>query len=298
MKELSKMTDLAEFKKQMLPALNELLRLKINHDVSAPTLQAAMRYSVMAGGKRIRPLLMLAVVQTFHADRLPQSLQAAAAIELAHTYSLIHDDLPAMDNDDLRRGQPTNHKKFGEAMAILAGDGLQALAFQWLSNSQFSAGITVELVQQLSSAVGPSNMVAGQVADMEGEKKQLDLTALKALHRQKTGALLKASILMGATVSEVNTQRQQALTNYADHLGLAFQIRDDLLDVTSTAAELGKPVHQDQAANKNTYPALLGLAGTKKALATELVAAKQALTPLVASSDVSLLMAFLTELAV
>ncbi|KRM99524.1 polyprenyl synthetase family protein [Loigolactobacillus rennini] len=292
------MTDLAEFKKQMLPALNELLRLKINHDVSAPTLQAAMRYSVMAGGKRIRPLLMLAVVQTFHADRLPQSLQAAAAIELAHTYSLIHDDLPAMDNDDLRRGQPTNHKKFGEAMAILAGDGLQALAFQWLSNSQFSAGITVELVQQLSSAVGPSNMVAGQVADMEGEKKQLDLTALKALHRQKTGALLKASILMGATVSEVNTQRQQALTNYADHLGLAFQIRDDLLDVTSTAAELGKPVHQDQAANKNTYPALLGLAGTKKALATELVAAKQALTPLVASSDVSLLMAFLTELAV
>ena len=292
------MTDLAEFKKQMLPALNELLRLKINHDVSAPTLQAAMRYSVMAGGKRIRPLLMLAVVQTFHADRLPQSLQAAAAIELAHTYSLIHDDLPAMDNDDLRRGQPTNHKTFGEAMAILAGDGLQALAFQWLSNSQFSAGITVELVQQLSSAVGPSNMVAGQVADMEGEKKQLDLTALKALHRQKTGALLKASILMGATVSEVNTQRQQALTNYADHLGLAFQIRDDLLDVTSTAAELGKPVHQDQAANKNTYPALLGLAGTKKALATELVAAKQALTPLVASSDVSLLMAFLTELAV
>lgn len=292
------MTDLAEFKEQMLPALNELLRLKINHDVSAPTLQAAMRYSVMAGGKRIRPLLMLAVVQTFHADRLPQSLQAAAAIELAHTYSLIHDDLPAMDNDDLRRGQPTNHKKFGEAMAILAGDGLQALAFQWLSNSQFSAGITVELVQQLTSAVGPSNMVAGQVADMEGEKKQLDLTALKALHRQKTGALLKASILMGATVSEVNTQRQQVLTNYADHLGLAFQIRDDLLDVTSTAAELGKPVHQDQAANKNTYPALLGLAGTKKALATELVAAKQALTPLVASSDVSLLMAFLTELAV
>lgn len=292
------MTDLAEFKKQMLPALNELLRLKINHDVSAPTLQTAMRYSVMAGGKRIRPLLMLAVVQTFHADRLPQSLQAAAAIELAHTYSLIHDDLPAMDNDDLRRGQPTNHKKFGEAMAILAGDGLQALAFQWLSNSQFSAGITVKLVQQLTLAVGPSNMVAGQVADMEGEKKQLDLTALKALHRQKTGALLKASILMGATVSEVNTQRQQALTNYADHLGLAFQIRDDLLDVTSTAAELGKPVHQDQAANKNTYPALLGLAGTKKALATELVAAKQALTPLVASSDVSLLMAFLTELAV
>lgn len=292
------MIDLAGFQKQMLPALNELLRLKINHDVSEPTLQAAMRYSVMAGGKRIRPLLMLAVVQTFRADRLPQSLQAAAAIELAHTYSLIHDDLPAMDNDDLRRGQPTNHKKFGEAMAILAGDGLQGLAFQWLSNSQFSAPVTVALVQQLTLAVGPVNMVAGQVADMEGENKQLDLPALKALHRRKTGALLKASILMGATVCEVSAQRQQALTNYANHLGLAFQIRDDLLDVTSTAAELGKPVHQDQAANKNTYPALLGLAGTKKALATELDAAKQALAPLVASSDVSLLMAFLTELAV
>ncbi|MFL2028363.1 polyprenyl synthetase family protein [Loigolactobacillus zhaoyuanensis] len=291
------MIKLAAFRAELVPALDNLLALKLQHDVKQPTLQAAMTYSVMAGGKRLRPMLLLAVLQTFQADLIPQSLPAAAAIELIHTYSLIHDDLPAMDNDDLRRGQATSHKKFGEAMAILAGDGLQPLAFQWLSDCQLADPLKVKLVHLLAVGAGPLNMVAGQAADIQGEQQTLTLTELKALHQRKTGALIQASLLMGATICQLNTQRTAALSDYATHLGLAFQIKDDILDVTSTAAELGKPVHQDQSANKNTYPGLLGLAGAQDALQTELTAARQALDPLVASTDISLLAEFLTELA-
>ncbi|MFD0896226.1 polyprenyl synthetase family protein [Loigolactobacillus binensis] len=291
------MIKFADFRAELTPAVDNLLAMKLRHDVAEPTLQAAMSYSVMAGGKRLRPLLLLAVVQTFRANLIPASLQAAAAIELIHTYSLIHDDLPAMDNDDLRRGQATNHKKFGEAMAILAGDGLQPLAFQWLSDTSFTAAIRVQLIRELANGAGPVNMVAGQVEDMQGEQKTLTLAELKALHRRKTGALLQASLLMGATICALDEKRTAALAAYGAHLGLAFQIRDDILDVTSTAAELGKPVHQDQAASKNTYPSLLGLAGAQTALTTELAAARHALDPLVASTDISLLAEFLTVLA-
>ncbi|MDT3390928.1 polyprenyl synthetase family protein [Loigolactobacillus coryniformis] len=291
------MIKLTDFRTELVPALDSLLSMKLHQDIKEPALQAAMTYSVMAGGKRVRPLLLLAVVQTFQASLIPQSLPAAAAIELIHTYSLIHDDLPAMDNDDLRRGQATNHKKFGEALAILAGDGLQPLAFQWLSDLRFADAVKIKLIRELALGAGPLNMVAGQVADMQGEHKALSLTELKALHRRKTGALLKASLLMGAVISELDSKRTAALSDFADHLGLAFQIKDDILDVTSTAAELGKPVHQDQAANKNTYPGLLGLDGAQTALTTELTAARRALDPLVASTDISLLAAFLTELA-
>ncbi|MFD1319011.1 polyprenyl synthetase family protein [Loigolactobacillus zhaoyuanensis] len=291
------MIKLAAFRTELVPALDNLLALKLQHDVKQPTLQAAMTYSVMAGGKRLRPMLLLAVLQTFQADLIPQSLPAAAAIELIHTYSLIHDDLPAMDNDDLRRGQATSHKKFGEAMAILAGDGLQPLAFQWLSDCPLADPLKVKLVHLLAVGAGPLNMVAGQAADIQGEQQTLTLAELKALHQRKTGALIQASLLMGATICQLNTQRTAALSDYATHLGLAFQIKDDILDVTSTAAELGKPVHQDRSANKNTYPGLLGLAGAQDALQTELTAARQALDPLVASTDISLLAEFLTELA-
>lgn len=291
------MIKLTDFRTELVPALDSLLSMKLHQDIKEPALQAAMTYSVMAGGKRVRPLLLLAVVQTFQASLIPQSLPAAAAIELIHTYSLIHDDLPAMDNDDLRRGQATNHKKFGEALAILAGDGLQPLAFQWLSDLRFTDAVKIKLIRELALGAGPLNMVAGQVADMQGEHKALSLIELKALHRRKTGALLKASLLMGAVISELDSKRTAALSDFADHLGLAFQIKDDILDVTSTAAELGKPVHQDQAANKNTYPGLLGLDGAQTALTTELTAARRALDPLVASTDISLLAAFLTELA-
>ncbi|MFC6168998.1 polyprenyl synthetase family protein [Loigolactobacillus jiayinensis] len=291
------MIKLAAMRAELVPALDSLLALKLRQDVPAADLQAAMTYSVMAGGKRIRPLLLLAVVQTFQADLIPQSLPAAAAIELIHTYSLIHDDLPAMDNDDLRRGHATNHKKFGEAMAILAGDGLQPLAFQWLSDCRFNDTIKIKLVHELAFGAGPLNMVAGQVADMQGEQRTLTLDELKALHQRKTGALLKASLLMGAVISGIDEKRTTALSDFADHLGLAFQIKDDILDVTSTAAQLGKPVHQDQAANKNTYPSLLGLDGARSALTAELDSARHALDPLVASTDISLLAEFLTELA-
>ncbi|WP_125982661.1 polyprenyl synthetase family protein [Loigolactobacillus iwatensis] len=281
-------TKLTRLTTEMVPALDSLLTMKIQHDVPDETLQSAMTYSVMAGGKRLRPLLLLATVQTFLPGQIPQSLQAAAAIELVHTYSLIHDDLPAMDNDDLRRGKPTNHVKFGEAQAILAGDGLLTLAFQWLSDCQLAAEVKVALVHELALGAGPAKMVAGQSEDIAGEARQLTLPQLQALHEKKTGALIKASILMGADIAGVQDYRRDALTKYAVNLGLAFQIRDDILDVTSTAEELGKPVHQDEAAHKNTYPGLLGLAGAKDAFNKAIAATRLALDPLVASTDITL----------
>ncbi|WP_185861856.1 polyprenyl synthetase family protein [Peribacillus cavernae] len=234
--------------------------------IQAPAiLKEAMIYSLEAGGKRIRPLLVFAVLAAFGKDtRL--GISAAAAIEMIHTYSLIHDDLPSMDDDDLRRGKPTNHKVYGEANAILSGDALLTYSFQVIAestNPEISPEMKVELVSELAKAAGAEGMVGGQTADIEGENKQLSLKDLEYIHEHKTGRLLSVSILSGAIVAGANEEQRRYLLQFSRHLGLAFQIRDDILDIEGTEEVIGKPVGSDSSNHKTTYPSLLTLEGAK-----------------------------------
>lgn len=281
----------------MSPALTEW-QTKINHaldeqlsTVANPHLRAAMAYSVDAGGKRLRPLLLLSVVAMYDGV-VAEALPAATALEFVHTYSLIHDDLPAMDNDDLRRGQPTNHKQFGEALAILAGDALLTDAFAILSQHYPEKGAA--LVQILAEAAGSSGMVAGQVLDMDGEQTQYDLATLKQMHQAKTGALIQAGVAMGSLFVAIPEADQAALADFAAAFGLGFQIKDDINDVTKTTAELGKTADKDVAEHKNTFPELLGLSGAKQALATQFQQATAALNSLtVDAADLKSILAVL-----
>ncbi|WP_060494740.1 (2E,6E)-farnesyl diphosphate synthase [Pseudomonas sp. NBRC 111140] len=229
-------------------------------------LYAAMRYSVMNGGKRVRPLLAYAACEALGAPA-EQANGAACAVELIHAYSLVHDDLPAMDDDDLRRGQPTTHKAFDEACAILAGDGLQSLAFSALLAPHLSPqadNIRLAMVQALAKAAGPAGMVGGQAIDLGSVGLKLDQQALEFMHRHKTGALIEASVRLGALASARAEQAQlDALQTYAQAIGLAFQVQDDILDVESDTATLGKRQGADIARDKPTYPALLGLEAAK-----------------------------------
>jgi geranylgeranyl diphosphate synthase, type II len=230
------------------------------------TLQSSMIYSVNAGGKKIRPLLVLATLEDLGASS-KDALQVACAVELMHTYSLIHDDLPSMDNDDYRRGKLTNHKVYGEAMAILAGDALQSLAFEILTNlNNTPPEIAVKLIRLLSIASGAEGMVGGQVLDIEGEKMDLTLEQLKRIHLNKTGALLSFCIEAGALLAGVDNEKMINLKEFAKNIGLTFQIQDDILDVTSTTEELGKNVGSDESSGKVTYPSLLGLEKAKEQL--------------------------------
>jgi geranylgeranyl diphosphate synthase type II len=235
-------------------------------------LYAAMRYSVMNGGKRVRPLLAYAACEALGAPA-EDANGAACAVELIHAYSLVHDDLPAMDDDDLRRGQPTTHKAFDEACAILAGDGLQSLAFSALLDARLSPqadAIRLSMVRTLASAAGPAGMVGGQAIDLGSVGVKLDQQALEFMHRHKTGALIEASVRLGALASARASQPQlEALQVYAQAVGLAFQVQDDILDVESDTATLGKRQGADIARDKPTYPALLGLQAAK-AYAVEL----------------------------
>lgn len=259
--------------------------------VANPHLRAAMAYSVDAGGKRLRPLLLLSIVAMYDGV-VAEALPAATALEFVHTYSLIHDDLPAMDNDDLRRGQPTNHKQFGEALAILAGDALLTDAFAILSQHYPEKGAA--LVQILAEAAGSSGMVAGQVLDMDGEQTQYDLATLKQMHQAKTGALIQAGVAMGSLFVAIPEADQVALADFAAAFGLGFQIKDDINDVTKTTAELGKTADKDVAEHKNTFPELLGLAGAKQALATQFQQATAALNSLtVDAADLKSILAVL-----
>lgn len=259
--------------------------------VANPHLRAAMAYSVDAGGKRLRPLLLLSIVAMYDGV-VAEALPAATALEFVHTYSLIHDDLPAMDNDDLRRGQPTNHKQFGEALAILAGDALLTDAFAILSQHYPEKGAA--LVQILAEAAGSSGMVAGQVLDMDGEQTQYDLATLKRMHQAKTGALIQAGVAMGSLFVAIPEADQVALADFAAAFGLGFQIKDDINDVTKTTAELGKTADKDVAEHKNTFPELLGLAGAKQALATQFQQATAALNSLtVDAADLKSILAVL-----
>lgn len=230
------------------------------------TMKEAMLYSLQAGGKRIRPLLLLATLHTFRKP-VDIGMSIACALEMIHTYSLIHDDLPSMDNDDLRRGKPTNHKVFGEANAILAGDALLTYAFQVIADDRaISPEIKVRLIAELARAAGPEGMVGGQVADLEGEGKTISLQQLEYIHRHKTGKLLQYSVRAGAILGEATEQQLALLTAFADHLGLAFQIRDDILDIEGDEQKIGKKVRSDIDNEKSTYPSLLTLNGAKRKL--------------------------------
>ncbi len=228
-------------------------------------LNSAIRYSTLSGGKRIRPVLVFATAEAFGLKK-EQALAAACSIELIHAYSLIHDDLPAMDDDDLRRGQPTCHIKYDEATAILAGDALQTLAFEILCmKGDHSAQSRIDMIRTLSVASGTQGMVGGQAIDLDAVGQQLSIEALEKMHNHKTGALIEASIILGAQSAispDANTLKN--LQCYAQSIGLAFQVQDDILDITSNTETLGKTQGSDIARNKPTYPALLGIDGAKK----------------------------------
>ena len=243
----------------------------------APRLVESILYSVRAGGKRVRPLLLLELLEAFHAPILEAHFQVAAALEMIHTGSLIHDDLPAMDNDDYRRGQLTNHKKFGEGLAILAGDSLFLDAFGCVAEADLPASIRVQLIALLSDASGTAGMVAGQVLDMEGEGASLTLDQLQVIHANKTGRLLAYPFQAAGILLELEPAIATLLEEIGLHLGLAFQIRDDILDVTADFASLGKTPQKDLQAKKSTYPALLGLDGAQAYLDRELDACEDLL---------------------
>lgn len=232
-------------------------------------LSRAMRYSALAGGKRLRPILCMAAAETvggYGKDVLP----AACALELIHTHSLIYDDLPCMDDDDFRRGKPTNHKVFGEATAVLAGDALLVKAFELLSDMTrkkgdgISAGARLCAVNEIASAIGDRGLCAGQIADLASEGKEISTRMLNYIHVHKTAALIAASVRCGALLGNANEKQLKALTKYAECIGLAFQIQDDVLDVLGDEKKLGKKAGQDEKKGKNTYPKLFGIEASKK----------------------------------
>jgi geranylgeranyl diphosphate synthase type II len=244
------------------------------------SLREAMRYSLLAGGKRLRPILCLAACE-LAGGQAEQALSTAVALEMIHTMSLIHDDLPAMDNDDLRRGRPTNHKVYGEANAILAGDALLTRAFEMVALR--SPGVPAErllaVVGELSLASGAPGLVGGQVVDLECEGKDVDLETLEYIHLHKTGALLRACVITGAQIAGAAPELLEALRTYARGIGLAFQIIDDILDVTASSEVLGKTAGKDLTADKTTYPKLLGLEESRQRADALVAEAKAALEP-------------------
>ena len=246
---------------EQIPSVDSALDRWVPHEnVEPSSIHRAMRYSLFAGGKRIRPMLAIAAAETLP-DAADSVVDAAITLELIHTYSLIHDDLPALDNDDLRRGRPTCHKVFGEALAILAGDALLTLAFEVLSRIRgVPADRKILLVEELSRAAGTvGGMIGGQVNDIEGERKPATAALLDEIHRAKTGALLRTSVRMGAIYAGANAAELEALSQYGTHVGLAFQIIDDVLDIEEPSEALGKTAGKDQAQQKITFPAVYGL---------------------------------------
>lgn len=242
-----------------------------------PRLAESMEYSLMAGGKRLRPILVMAAADAVGA-RGTDFVQAACGIEMIHTYSLIHDDLPAMDNDDYRRGKLTNHKVFGEALAILAGDALLTQAFEVILRQQgVSAQVLLEVLREMSIAAGPNGMVGGQVIDMLSEGKRISMEELRRMHMGKTGALFRAAIRSGAILGGASEAQLAALTTYADCFGLAFQITDDILDVVGDEDVIGKPVGSDERNEKSTYVTLTSLEEAKKLAADTVQQALDAL---------------------
>jgi geranylgeranyl pyrophosphate synthase len=253
---------LSHYRELVDARLDELIPEKT---VEPKDIHGAIRWSLFAGGKRFRPSLLLATGEEFGAEK-DVLLDTACALELIHTYSLIHDDLPSMDDDDLRRGRPTCHVRFGEAMAILAGDALQALAFQTIAlDEKLTYGVRVRLISEIARAAGtPHGMVAGQALDLAAESREVQGDELERIHRLKTGALIAASARSGAIIAGASEMELETVTRYSVALGLLFQITDDLLDVTATAEDLGKTPGKDARSRKATYPALYGLDATRQ----------------------------------
>jgi len=244
-------------------------RLMPGEDAQPPSIHRAMRYSVQAGGKRVRPILCLESARIFSAD-VTRVLHVACALEFIHTYSLIHDDLPALDNDDLRRGKPTCHKKFGEATAILAGDALLTLAFATLADAPIDPARRVAILSHVAASAGTLNgMVGGQVADLEAEGRAIEPAELEYIHRSKTAALIRASVVAGAIGGGADDENVTRLKRFGETIGWAFQVVDDILDVEESSAALGKTAGKDAAQKKATYPALYGLEKSRQ-FATEL----------------------------
>jgi geranylgeranyl diphosphate synthase, type II len=272
---------LAEYMAAQQKAVDAALdRWVPREDQNPATIHRAMRYSLFAGGKRIRPLLAIAAAVAV--SDAPIGIESCAcALEMIHTYSLIHDDLPALDNDDLRRGRPTCHKVFGDAMAILAGDALLTLAFEVLAKMEHAvAHRRIELVRELATASGTvGGMIGGQVNDLEGEGKHPTARLLESIHRAKTGALLRASLRMGAIYAGADADQLAALTGFGEHVGLAFQIVDDILDVEQSSEALGKTAGKDAAQHKITFPAVYGIERSREMAEDERLAAHLALQP-------------------
>jgi geranylgeranyl diphosphate synthase type II len=277
MQEFDLKSYLATRKQRIDAALEDLFPVAVG--LQKKVIEAA-RYSLFAGGKRIRPILCLASAEVCGGSVEPV-IPAACALEMIHTYSLIHDDLPAMDNDDFRRGVPTNHKVFGEAMAVLAGDALLTEAFEFLAMGRdqgIAADKILEVIRIAVTAAGYRGMIGGQVIDLECENRQVDLATVEYMHIQKTGALLSASLEIGAILGGGGENQVKALKTYGHHMGLAFQITDDLLDIEGDAVLMGKKPGSDLAKNKMTYPALLGLAQSKDAAKEHVDRSLEALT--------------------
>lgn len=255
--------------------IEERLKKLLPAESTVPkTIHEAMRYSVFAGGKRIRPILCYEAARIFSKNR-EAAATVGCALEFIHTYSLIHDDLPALDNDDLRRGKPTCHKKFGVAMAILAGDGLLTLAFTTLANTRLAAEALVRIVAEIGAAAGTVNgMVGGQVADIEAEGKTIDAGMLEYIHRSKTAALIRASVVAGALAGGAHDEDVERMRRFGEAIGWGFQVVDDILDVEESSAALGKTAGKDRAQQKATYPALFGIEKSR-AFARELAARAQ-----------------------
>jgi geranylgeranyl diphosphate synthase type II len=266
--------DIKEYLKEKGELINPFLKSYFEKPLSVsvpPVIREAMSYSILAGGKRLRPILALAAYEAC-GGRPEDIVSCASAIEVIHTYSLIHDDLPAMDNDDMRRGRPTNHKVFGEAMAILAGDALLTEAFLMMLDTDGMAGkgAVLEAIRELAIASGVRGMVGGQVQDIISEGAKPDAGTLGYIHEHKTGALIAASVRLGGILAEADDEKMAALTGYGKNLGLAFQIVDDVLDVKGDAEVLGKPTGSDEMKKKMTYPALYGTEESMK-MAEELI---------------------------
>src|ERR1700719_4584257 len=233
-------------------------------NVKPATIHKAMRYSLFAGGKRLRPILCLAAAEACD-GKIDNGLPLACAMECIHTYSLIHDDLPSMDNDDFRRGRPTCHKVFGDGIAVLAGDALLTIAFEIVSRAKPTSRYDISiLLRELAVAAGSQKLIAGQVADLEGEGKKIDMAGLRYIHENKTAAILTTSVRLGAMSANANPKQLGAITKFGRALGLAFQVIDDILDVTQTSEKLGKSAGKDITAEKATFPAVVGLERSRK----------------------------------
>ncbi|WP_341479078.1 polyprenyl synthetase family protein [Heliobacterium chlorum] len=276
--------------KLMIQQVDEALGRYLPSEETYPAvIHKAMRYSIFAGGKRLRPILVLAGCRAVGGDE-EKVLSAACALEMIHTYSLIHDDLPAMDDDDLRRGMPTNHKVFGEATAVLAGDALLTRAFGLVAEEALREGHeparVLQVIAELAEASGTMGMIGGQVVDMESENRQIDLSTMEYIHRHKTGALIRSSLRIGAILGGGTDEEIRALSEYGDYLGLAFQITDDLLDIQGDQEKIGKPVGSDEKNNKATYPSLLGIEKAQEEACRVVQAAQESLQMFEEKADI------------